>query len=48
MEVEMAAHEFDDTSAMTVTVPEAPILHCAIPPWLIIAMVGSEINQDPE
>jgi hypothetical protein len=36
-----------DTEAVTVTEPEAPISHCATPFWVMVAMVGSEINQVP-
>jgi len=35
--VEEPPHEFDDTSAKAVTMPEAPIWHCATPLWLMVA-----------
>jgi hypothetical protein len=40
--------ELLDAIACMVTVPDAPATHCATPFWLIVAMLGSELDQLPE
>jgi hypothetical protein len=40
--------ELEEAVAITVTVPDAPEMHCAKPLWLIVATCVSETDQLPE